>query len=162
MARGLNKVLLIGNLGKDPEMKYTPQGKPVATFSLAVSRSWKGTDGEWKDETEWFRIVAWDKLAETCNEYLRKGSKVYVEGRLQTRKWEGQDGQTREAVEVVAFELLRLDSRQGATAGAGAPYAGEERSSYKPSGGGAGGPGSISSSNGFDNDTDTDADDIPF
>ena len=96
MARGLSKVLLIGNLGKDPEMKYTPQGKPVATFSLAVSRSWKGNDGEWKDETEWFRIVAWDKLAETCNEYLRKGSKVYVEGRLQTRKWEGQDGQPRE------------------------------------------------------------------
>jgi len=158
MARGLNKVLLIGNLGKDPEMKYTPQGKPVATFSLAVSRSWKGNDGEWKDETEWFRIVAWDKLAETCNEYLRKGSKVYVEGRLQTRKWEGQDGQPRESVEVVAFDLVRLDSRQGAgvpgaPAGAGGGFA-EERSG-KPSAAG-------SYSNGFDDDTDTDADDIPF
>src|SRR5438270_7044083 len=121
MARGLNKVLLIGNLGKDPEMKYTPQGNPMTTFSVAVSRRRQTPDGEWKDETEWFRIVAWQKLAEQCNEYLRKGSKVYIEGRLQTRKWEGQDGQPRETVEVVAFDLLRLDARQGAQ---GAPGAG--------------------------------------
>src|SRR4051794_35526713 len=128
MARGLNKVLLIGNLGKDPEMKYTPQGTAVATFSVAVSRSWKDrSSDEWKEETEWFRVVAWEKLAETCNEYLRKGSKVYVEGRLQTRKWEGQDGQPREMVEVVASEVLRLESRQGAGAPATAGFASEER-----------------------------------
>jgi single-strand DNA-binding protein len=158
MARGLNKVLLIGNLGKDPEMKYTPQGKPVATFSLAVSRSWKGNDGELRDETEWFRIVAWDKLAETCNEYLRKGSKVYIEGRLQTRKWEGQDGQPRETVEVVAFDLVFLEPRQGAGVPGGSRSASggsaEDRGSRAPSGG--------SYSNGFDDDADTDADDIPF
>lgn len=161
MARGLNKVLLIGNLGKDPEMKYTPQGTAVATFSVAVSRSWKDrSSDEWKEETEWFRVVAWEKLAETCNEYLRKGSKVYVEGRLQTRKWEGQDGQTREMVEVVASEVLRLESRQGAgaPATAGAGFAGEERAAPRPSGKAAGG---FSGGNGFD-DADSDADDIPF
>ena len=111
MARGLNKVLLIGNLGKDPEMKYTPQGTPITTFSLAVSRSRKSPEGQMIDETEWFRVVAWERLAETCNEYLRKGSKAYIEGRLQTRKWTGQDGQERQTVEVVAQEMLLLDSR---------------------------------------------------
>src|SRR5437588_12697077 len=112
MARGLNKVLLIGNLGKDPEMKYTQQGTPVTTFSMAVSRSWKSPDGQVKDETEWFRIVAWQKLAEQCNEYLHKGSKVYIEGRLQTREWQGQDGQPRQITEVVAHEMLILDTHQ--------------------------------------------------
>lgn len=160
MARGLNKVLLIGNLGKDPEMKYTPQGSPITTFSLAVSRARKTPEGEWKDETEWFRIVAWQKLAETCNEYLRKGSKVYIEGRLQTRKWEGQDGQPREIVEVVANEMVLLDSRQPAGAGAGnfgSQGYSEERSAPRSAGAPAGG----SFSNGYD-DMDTDADDIPF
>ena len=153
MARGLNKVLLIGNLGKDPEMKYTPQGKPMTTFSVAVSRRRQTPDGEWKDETEWFRIVAWQKLAEQCNEYLRKGSKVYIEGRLQTREWQGQDGQTRQTVEVVANEMVILDSRQG---GPGGPsgYAGEERPS-RPAGP-APAPG------GFQDDVDSDVDDIPF
>src|SRR5436853_4392429 len=119
MARGLNKVLLIGNLGKDPEMKYTPSGNPVTTFSVAVSRNWRTPDGENKEETEWFRIVAWEKLAETCNEYLRKGSKVYLEGRLQTREFQGQDGQQRQMVEVVANEMIILDSRQGGPGGPG-------------------------------------------
>src|SRR5919202_2065582 len=129
MARGLNKVLLIGNLGRDPEMKYTPQGTPITTFSMAVSRSRKTPDGEWKDETEWFRIVAWQKLAETCNEYLRKGSKVYIEGRLQTREWQGQDGQPRQTVEVVANEMMMLDSRQTGPGGpgGGGGYYGDER-----------------------------------
>lgn len=157
MARGLNKVLLIGNLGKDPEMKYTPQGSPITTFSLAVSRSRKTPEGDWKDETEWFRVVAWQKLAETCNEYLRKGSKVYIEGRLQTRKWEGQDGQPREIVEVVANEMVLLDSRQNA-GGGGGNY--ERSSSYgdeRPARSTAAAP----PANGFD-DMDTDADDIPF
>src|SRR5439155_17867674 len=131
MARGLNKVLLIGNLGKDPEMKYTPQGKPMTTFTMAVSRRRQTPDGEWKDETEWFRIVAWQKLAEQCNEYLRKGSKVYIEGRLQTREWQGQDGQNRQTVEVVANEMMMLDSRQGGPGGpgGGGGYYGDERPS---------------------------------
>src|SRR5687767_14030847 len=112
MARGLNKVMIIGNLGKDPEMKYTQQGKPVTTFSVAVRRGWQDAAGQTKEETEWFRVVAWDKLAETCNEYLRKGSKVYVEGRLKTREYQAQDGQNRQITEVVAFEMQILDSRQ--------------------------------------------------
>src|SRR6478672_10212935 len=104
--RGLNKVMLIGNLGKDPEMKYTPSGVPVTSFSLAVSRSWRTPEGENRDETEWFRIVVWQKLAEVCNQYLHKGSKVYIEGRLQSRKWTDQQGVERTAVEVVAQEMV--------------------------------------------------------
>src|SRR6187397_2510317 len=117
MPRGLNKVMLIGNLGKDPEMKYTPSGMPVTTFSVAVSRSWRTPEGENREETEWFRVVAWQKLAETCNEYLHKGSKVFIEGRLQTRKYTGQDGQERQIVEVVAQEMQLLDPRQGGQGG---------------------------------------------
>src|SRR5438552_7921214 len=145
MARGLNKVLLIGNLGKDPEMKYTPQGKPMTTFSVAVSRRRQTPDGEWKDETEWFRIIAWEKLAEQCNEYLRKGSKVYIEGRLQSREWQGQDGQNRQIVEVIANEMMMLDSRQtgpggpGGAGGASGYYGGEERPTPARGGGAPGG-----------------------
>lgn len=106
---GLNKILLIGNLGKDPEMRYTPQGHPVTTFSLAVSRSVPVKEGERKDETEWFNIVTWDKLAENCNQYLSKGKKAFVEGRLRTRNWEGQDGQKRTSVEVIANTVMFLD-----------------------------------------------------
>ena len=153
MARGLNKVMIIGNLGKDPEMKYTQQGKPVTTFSVAVSRSRRDADGQMKDETEWFRVVAWEKLAETCNDYLRKASKVYIEGRLQTREYQGQDGQTRQSVEIVANEMLILDSRQQ-----GGPSGGYEERQAAPSRSGAGSAGS----NNFDDDADMDADDIPF
>jgi len=158
MARGLNKVLLIGNLGKDPEMKYTPQGTPITNFSMAVSRSRQTPDGEWKEETEWFRIIAWQKLAEQCNEYLRKGSKVYIEGRLQTREWQGQDGQNRQIVEVVANEMVILDNRQNGPGGSGgfggnAGY-GEERPPVR--GGGSAEPG------GLEDDLDSDVDDIPF
>src|SRR5437762_1487341 len=115
--RGLNKVMLIGNLGKDPEMKYTPSGVPVTTFSVAVNRTSRTPEGENREETEWFRVVAWQKLAETCNEYLRKGSKVYIEGRLQTRKWTDQQGQERYTTEVIANEMTMLDSREGGMGG---------------------------------------------
>jgi single-strand DNA-binding protein len=118
MSRGLNKVQIIGNLGRDPEMKYTNSGQPVAQFTVAVNRNRKGPDGQATEETEWFRIVAWEKLAETCNEYLRKGSKVYIEGRLQSRKFTGNDGQERTSVEIVASEMLMLDPK-----GDGAPRA---------------------------------------
>ncbi|MEP7198521.1 MAG: single-stranded DNA-binding protein [Chloroflexota bacterium] len=111
MARGLNKVMLIGNLGRDPEMRYTPSGKPVTAFSLAVNRSWTTADGERRDETEWFNVVAWSELAEVCNKFLRKGERVYIEGRLQTRSWESPDGQKHSRTEVVAHELLMLDGR---------------------------------------------------
>lgn len=113
----LNKVMLIGNLGQEPEMRYTPSGSPVTTFSVAVNRVYKGTDGERKEETEWFNIVTWSNLAENCNRFLTKGQKVYVEGRLHTRSWEGQDGQKRYRTEVVANNVIFLDKKAAAPAG---------------------------------------------
>jgi len=125
MARGINKVILIGNVGADPELRYTPSGAAVTNFNVATNESWTDKSGERQDQTEWHRIVAWSRLAEICNQYLRKGSKVYIEGRLQTRNWEGQDGQKRYTTEVIAREMQMLDSR-GETSGGqdgGAPYA---------------------------------------
>ena len=112
MSRGLNKVMVIGHLGKDPEMRYTPSGRPVTTFSVAVSRSWNTADGERRTETEWFNIVAWGNLAEICKQYLHKGQQVYIEGRLQTRRWEDNEGQKRTSVEVVANEMMMLGDRR--------------------------------------------------
>ena len=116
MVRGLNKVQIIGNLGADPEMRYIPSGAGVTNFRVAVSRNRRGTDGTMVDETEWFRCVAFDsagyKLAEICNQYLRKGQKVYVEGRLQTRKYTDKDGVERTAVEIVAGEMVMLSGRE--------------------------------------------------
>lgn len=111
MSRGLNKVMIIGNLGRDPEMRYTPSGKPVTSFSVATSRTWVTADGERREATEWFNVVAWRDLAEICSQYLSKGSKVYIEGRLQTRSWEGQDGQKHYRTEIVADEMILLDPR---------------------------------------------------
>lgn len=111
MARDLNKVMIIGRLGRDPEMRYTPGGSPVTTFSVATSRQWKDGNGETREETEWFNVVAWNKLAEICNDYLRKASRVYIEGRLQTRQWQDQEGQTRYRTEVIATDMIILDSR---------------------------------------------------
>ena len=117
MARGINKVILIGNLGADPEVKYMPSGDPVTTVRLATSESWKDkTTGENVEKTEWHRVVFFKRLAEIAGEYLKKGSKVYVEGRLQTRKWQGQDGQDHYTTEIVANEMQMLDSRGGGTA----------------------------------------------
>jgi single-strand DNA-binding protein len=112
MAGSLNKVMLIGNVGRDPEMRYTQGGEPVTTFSLATNRRTRGPDQQWHDETEWHNIVAWSKLAEQCNEYLTKGRKVYIEGRLQTRSWDGQDGQKKFRTEIVANQMLMLDTQQ--------------------------------------------------
>ncbi len=115
MARGgVNKVMLIGNLGVDPEVRYSPSGAAVTNIRIATSESWKDRQtGEMQERTEWHRIVFFGKLAEIAGEYLRKGSKVYVEGRLQTRKWQGQDGQDRYTTEVVANEMQMLDGRGG-------------------------------------------------
>jgi single-strand DNA-binding protein len=108
---GLCKAIIIGNLGRDPEMRYTPTGKPVTTFSVACNRVYTTAEGERREETEWFRISAWGRLAEISSQYLRKGSKVYVEGRIRTRTWEGQDGQKRTSVEIDASDLQMLDTK---------------------------------------------------
>ena len=112
MSRGLNKLMIIGHLGRDPEMRYTPSGKPVTTFSVATSRTWHSADGERHEETEWFNVVAWGSLAEVCNQHLKKGQQVYVEGRLQTRRWEDGDGNKHFTTEVVAQEMTLLGSRK--------------------------------------------------
>ncbi len=111
----LNKIMLIGNVGTDPEMRFTPNGNPVTSFRIATNRVYTASDGERKKETEWFTIVAWQKLAESCNQSLTKGQRVYVEGRLRTSTWEGQDGQKRSRVEVVADRVLFLDRQAMAT-----------------------------------------------
>jgi len=116
MATSLNKVMIIGNVGRDPEMRYTPDGKPQAKFSVAVSRVWTNQDGERKEETEWFNVVAWDKLAEICGNYITKGQTVYWEGRLQTRVWEGQDGQKHKTVDLVARDVVFMSPRTKAAA----------------------------------------------
>ncbi len=114
MPDGLNKTMMIGNLGTDPEMRYTANGSAVTTFRLAVSRSF-GSDGERREETEWFTIVTWNKLAELMGQHLQKGRKVFVEGRLANRSWDGPDGQKRYRTEIIANQVLFLDRPQGAT-----------------------------------------------
>lgn len=170
--RGVNKVILIGNVGSDPELKYTTNGAGVSNFSVATNETWmdKNTN-ERQERTEWHRIVAWGRLAEICNQYLRKGSKVYIEGRLQTRSWEGQDGQKRYTTEVVAAEMQMLDTREDGAGGnynsggggGGGGYGGQQAPAAAPSGapqGGGGGPqgGGPSEPPPF-NDPD---DDLPF
>ena len=109
MAKDLNKVMLTGYLGADPEMRETPQGGAVTTFRVASSRGWQSADGASHEETEWFRIVAWDALGQICNRYLTKGARVYIEGRLQTRTWQDtQTGQDRSRTEVIASDLIML------------------------------------------------------
>ncbi|OGV89969.1 hypothetical protein A2Z41_03005 [Microgenomates group bacterium RBG_19FT_COMBO_39_10] len=121
-ARSLNKVQLIGNLTRDPELRYTPQGTAVCTFGLATNRAWVTEAGDQKEDTEFHRIVAWNKLAEICSQLLFKGRKAYVEGRLKTRQWTAQDGNLRQTTEIVIDEMLILDSKQmpdeGVTEGA--------------------------------------------
>ena len=168
MARGINKVILIGNLGRDPETRYSQDQRPVTTFSVATSESWRDRNtNEQHEQTEWHDIVCFARLAEICGEYLRKGSKVYIEGRLQTRSWEGQDGQKRYRTEVIAREMQMLDSRGAPAGGGGGSYdqpppreAGMGGGQRSPGGtaGTAGGGGSERSGDlddGFD-------DDIPF
>ncbi|MFC2050772.1 single-stranded DNA-binding protein [Chloroflexota bacterium] len=116
----LNRVMLIGNVGTDPEMRFTPSGNPVTSFRVAASRVYTTSEGERRQETEWFTVVAWKKQAESCNQFLTKGQRVYVEGSLRTRSWEGRDGQKRVTVEVIANRVLFLDRQ------AVAPLPGEE------------------------------------
>lgn len=115
----INKAILIGNLGSDPEVRYTQSGTAVANFNIATSERWKGQDGEMQEHTEWHRIVVWSKLAEICGEYLSKGSKVYIEGRIQTRQWDDKDGNKRYTTEIVAREMKMLNSKGSSSAGSG-------------------------------------------
>ena len=112
MAKSVNKVILVGNLGKDPEVKYTPSGVPVAKFSLATNERYKDKGGEWQERTEWHNIVAWQRLAEIVGEYVKKGSKIYIEGRLQTSSWEDkQSGEKKYKTEIIAQDLVLLGGR---------------------------------------------------
>ena len=130
--KSINKVILIGNLGKDPEVKYTPQGTPVAKITLATNERWKDKEGNWQDRTEWHNVVLWQRLAEIAGEYLKKGGKVYIEGRLQTRSWDDkQTGQKKYMTEVVANDLVLLGGR-GEGAG---ELAGSSRGASASSGG---------------------------
>lgn len=130
MSRGLNKVMIIGHLGRDPEMRYTPSGRPVTTFTVATSRTWNTSDGERHTETEWFNVVAWGNLAEICKQYLNKGQQVYVEGRLQTRYWEDKEGTRHSSTEIVANEMIMLSDRREGTQVAGEPEMEEEEDEF--------------------------------
>lgn len=129
MSRSLNKATIIGNLGTDPEVRSTNTGTRVATLSVATSRRWTSRSGEQQEKTEWHRVVCWDKMAEICERYLKKGDRIYVEGRIEYRQWEGQDGQTRYTTEIRAMELIMLGGSggrdsysEGQPAGSGADY----------------------------------------
>jgi len=149
MARGINKVILVGNLGGDPETRYMPSGSAVTNFTVATNESWKDKQtGEQKERTEWHRVATFNRLAEIAAEYLRKGSQVYIEGKLRTRKWQGQDGQDRYTTEIIADEMQMLGGR-GAGGGGGSFGGGASQQ------GGGGGAPPAPAPDDFD-------DDIPF
>lgn len=151
MARGVNKVILIGNLGADPETRFMPSGGAVTNVRLATSESWKDRQtGQQQERTEWHRVIFFDKLGEVAGEYLKKGSKIYVEGSIRTRKWQGQDGQDRYTTEIVANEMQMLDGRTGGGGASGGQpqHGGQAGAGYEDFGG-----------QNFDSDFD---DDIPF
>lgn len=157
MARGINKVILVGNLGQDPEVKYAPSGAAVCNVSIATTDSWRDkTSGEKQDRTEWHRVVMFSRLAEIAGEYLRKGSQVYVEGRLQTRKWQDRDGNERYTTEIVASEMQMLGGRGTASMDDSPAYGGSQEPHYnnrsQASNASAPPP----------KDLDADDDDIPF
>ena len=161
----VNKVIIIGNLGRDPEVRYAPSGAAICNVAIATSRSWKDkTSGERQEETEWHRVVFYDRLAEIAGEYLKKGRSVYVEGRLKTRKWADKEGKENYTTEVIAEEMKMLGGREGMGGGAeegggGGGYAkGAERPAPASRPAGAAKPAAAKSSTGFDNMDD----DIPF
>ncbi|WP_136806349.1 single-stranded DNA-binding protein [Desulfosediminicola flagellatus] len=138
----INKAILIGNLGADPEIRYTQSGTQVASFTVATTERWKGQDGQMQESTEWHRIVAWQRLAEICGEYLNKGSRVYIEGKIQTRKWTDQNGVDRYTTEIVAREMKMLSPRGGDGGGqGGGSFGGGQDSFPEPPAGFMGGTG---------------------
>ena len=162
MARGVNKVILVGNLGKDPEVRYSPNGGAVANITIATSESWKDkTSGEEQEKTEWHRVVFFGRLAEIAGEYLKKGAQIYIEGRLQTRKWQDKEGKDRYTTEIVAGEMQMLGSREGR----GAPSEFDQSSDEGRSSGGSSSraPATASSGGGKPSSPPSDFDDdIPF
>jgi len=114
MPRGLNKVIMIGRVGREPEMRYTPSGRPVTTYTIGITRSWNSSDGERHYETDWFNVVAWGNLAEICKQHLTKGQLIYIEGRLQTRYWEDTEGNKHSSTEIIANEMILLSDRREA------------------------------------------------
>ena len=155
MARGVNKVIIVGNLGGDPETRYMPSGSAVTNFTVATNESWKDKQtGEQKERTEWHKVAMFNRLAEIAAEYLRKGSQVYIEGKLRTRKWQGQDGQDRYTTEIIADEMQMLGGRGGG----GGSFGGGQQGGGQQGGGQQGGGGNAPPQPGPD-DFD---DDIPF
>jgi single-strand DNA-binding protein len=163
MARGVNKVILVGNLGKDPETRYMPSGSAVTNLRIATTEAWKDKQtGDQQERTEWHAVAMFGRLAEIAAEYLRKGSQVYIEGKLRTRKWQDKEGKDRYTTEIVADEMQMLGSRAGsagASAGAGAPAMSGESGGGGSGGGGGGGRAAVNDSGGPPGDFD---DDIPF
>lgn len=176
MARGVNKVILIGNLGADPETRFMPSGGAVTNVRLATSETWKDRQtGQMQERTEWHRVVFFNKLGEIAGEYLKKGSKVYIEGAIRTRKWQGQDGQDRYTTEIVANEMQMLDGRGGEGGGGGGYQnrsGGQQQgqgggfnsqdNDYGNAGSGGGSGGGSTSQDGFNGPADDFDDDIPF
>jgi len=155
----LNKAMIIGNLGRDPEMRYTPGGQAVTQFTVAVNRNYRGQDGAWQEETEWFRVVAWRETAERAAENLRKGGRVYVEGRLQTRQWEDQSGQKRYTTELVAERIVNLERRPRDEAAPEDAAAAPRPARPSPAGSESAGSESAGSESA---ETYSDLDDLPF
>lgn len=153
----LNRCMIIGNLGRDPEMRYTPSGQAVTQFTVAVNRNYKDAQGERQEETEWFRVVAWGQQAEFSAEYLRKGAKVFIEGRIQTRQWEGQDGQKRYTTELVANTIQNLERRPREDQGEGGSQERPERPARPARPSGPAGPTSTA-----EQPEPPDFDDLPF
>ncbi len=159
MAKSVNKVILIGNLGKDPEVRYTPQGTAVATLALATNERYKDKDGNWQDKTEWHKVVAWQRLAEIAGEYLKKGRSVYIEGKLQTRSWEDKNTHEKKySTEIVAQDLVLLGGGQGA---GGGEEGGGQRSRGAASSSGGGGNFNQGAPD-YEGATQITDDDIPF
>ena len=158
MARGINKVIIVGNVGQDPETRYMPSGSAVTNFTVATNESWKDKQtGEQKDRTEWHRVAMFNRLAEIAAEYLRKGSQVYIEGKLRTRKWQGQDGQDRYTTEIIADEMQMLGGRGGGAGGGSFGGGGGQQGGGQQGGGQQGGGGAPPQPGPDDFD-----DDIPF
>jgi single-strand DNA-binding protein len=161
----LNKAMIIGNLGRDPEMRYTPGGQAVTQFTVAVNRNFRGADGEWQEETEWFRVVAWGQTGERAAEHLRKGGKVYVEGRIQTRQWEDNTGAKRYTTELIADRVTNLERRPREDGDPGytpRPSARPADASAPAAAGPVGGAAPAAGSGGRDELDHSDLDDLPF
>lgn len=134
----INKAIIVGNLGSDPEIKYTQAGTPVANFSVATTERWRDKEGQQQESTEWHRIVAWNKVAEICGEYLHKGSRVYIEGSIKTRKWQDQNGNDKYTTEIVAKEMKMLDRKSDSHSDAAGGDSGGSNSGYQGGGGSVG------------------------